>query len=290
MWTNLIRAEYLKVMGNRRSTGCMVWIFPILGAIFIGLIILISALDSDLRNSIQTEGVDWREYLIVPWVIPNNPYGRALMLAFTAVIFGGEYQYNTWKSIVPRSKRLPLILIKFFTVAYFVLLVFIVTGIVLTIGGLLISVLLGADFGPSLGNAELGKFAEDYSGQMLLAFVSMIVSAGYAALAAMVTRSILGSLIMGMIMTVGEALLILPLYLISALLNAPNVLHMYRFLPTYNLLNMFGWIFEDEAIQMEIGDKMISDPLSFSVGMLVVWVVGLVSLTAYLFQRQDIVN
>ena len=35
------------------------------------------------------------------WDVPDNAVGRYLICAFVAVVFAGEYGWNTWKLIVP---------------------------------------------------------------------------------------------------------------------------------------------------------------------------------------------
>lgn len=290
MWVNLIRAEYIKIMGNRRSTCCMVWLFPILATIAMGLLFLVVILDSDARATSQSEPADWREFLLLAWVIPNNPLGRGLMLAFAAVVFAGENQWNTWKSIVPRSSRVRLVLVKYLMVCYFVLFAFVITSLIVLFGALFIGTIANLRFEPSLSGDVFGGIVEDYGLQMLMALISMIIASGYAALAAMVTRSIMGGAIVGIVLTVGESMIFLPLNLIAWLLDAPNVLVAYRFLPFYNLVNMTGWLFDNAAASIEIDGKIYADSLGFSIAVLSFWVVLLISLTVYLFQKQDITN
>ena len=68
-------------------------------------------------------------------------------------------------------------------------------------------------------------------------------------------------------------------------------MHLYRFVPSYNLFNMFGWLSGEEPSGFEMpSGEVIVDSLGFSVIVLVGWVVALVALTAYLFQKQDITN
>lgn len=293
MWVKLFRAEWRKITGNRWVTGCMIWIFPILGVLATALMILGLALSSSFRNGILEEPALWTDVMILPWGIPTNPVGRGILLGFTAVLFAGEYQWNTWKVIVPRSRRVPLILTKFFTVAVFIIFAFTLMSLLLTAGVGLVSALAGASYGPDLNSEALSQFAEDYGLQMANAFIATMVAACYAALIAMVTRSILASAIVAIAITIIETALILPLWVLAEWLQRDFFLHIYRFLPNYNLNNMFSWLANDvppEGMELPVSGDMIVDSLEFSVVMLVIWVVGLVTLTAYLFQRQDITN
>jgi hypothetical protein len=291
MWVNLFRAEWHKIVGNRWVTGCMIWIFPALAVLVTILALLAAAFSSSFREGMSAEAILWTDIAIAPWLIPNNPLGRGLLLGFTAVLFAGEYQWNTWKAIVPRSRRVPLILVKFVTVALFIVFAFALMSILLTLGMGMVSLATGASYGPALGRDVLTEFAQDYGLQMLYAFISTIIAAGYASLAAMITRSILGSAITGIIASIGETMLILPLYLIASLLGKDWILHIYRFIPGINLLNLFAWLNGETpgGLEMPSGEVIVDSQL-FAEVVLACWVIGLVALTAYTFQRQDISN
>jgi hypothetical protein len=291
MWIRLFRAEWQKIIGNRWATGCMIWIFPALAVLVILLLFVGAALSSSFRESINAEPARWTEIAIFPWVIPNNPLGRGLLIGFTAVLFAGEYQWNTWKVVVPRSQRVPLILMKFLTVALFVLFAFTLMSILLTLGMGLLHVMVGASYGPSVDGDVLSNFVEDYGLQMLFAFMTTIIAAGYAAFAAMITRSILGSAITAIVASIGETFLIIPLALLASLFKMDSIMHVYRFVPSWNLINLFSWLTEDQPSQLEMpSGEIVVDSLLFSEVVLACWVVGLIVLTAYLFQRQDITN
>ena len=291
MWIKLFRAEWHKIVGNRWVTGCMIWIFPALAVLATILALLAAAFSSSFREGMSAEPILWTDVAIMPWLIPNNPVGRGLLLGFTAVLFAGEYQWNTWKAIVPRAQRVPLILVKFVTVALFVVFAFALMSIILTLGMGMVSLATGASYGPSFGSAVLTEFAKDYGLQMLYAFISTIIAAGYASLAAMITRSILGSAITGIVVSIAETMLFLPLYLIAELLGKEGILHIYRFVPGINLLNLFAWLNGETPGGLEMpSGEVIVDSLLFSEVVLLGWVVGLIAFTAYLFQRQDITN
>ena len=290
MWIKLFRAEWHKIIGHRWITGCLLWVFPALAILVSVFAILATFFSDSFREGMVTDPAIWTEVAIIPWVIPNNPLGRALLMGFTAVWFAGEYQWNTWKSIVPRSQRIPLIIVKFITVAIFIVVTFNLMAIIMTLGFGIASTIADAPYGPPLEGDVLRTFGKDYTLQMLFAFVSTIIAAGYASLAAMITRSILGSVITSIILAVGETLLILPLILLANLFNNENILHIYRFIPSYNLINLFGWLIGETPEGIEIAGKQIIDSQLFNEVVLLGWVVGLIALTAYFFQRQDITN
>jgi len=111
----------------------------------------------------------------------------------------------------------------------------------------------------------------------------------------MLTRSILGGVVAGVIITAAEGLSILALIIVGSLFDIPKLVLLYRLTPTYNLLNVTSWLRSNEpnAINFENfagTDIYHSDTLLFSLVVLAMWMVGLISLTSGLFQRQDITS
>lgn len=291
MWIKLFRAEWRKIIGNRWATGCMIWIFPVLAILATILALLAVALSSSFREGLSFAPALWTDVAILPWIIPNNPLGLGLLLGFTGMQFAGENQWNTWKLIVPRSRRVPLILVKFVTVALFILFAFTLMSILLTLGMGLVHWAAGASYEPSIDSDVLAEFFEDYGLQMLYASISTLIAAGTAALAAMVTRTILGSVITGFVITIGQTFLILPLAILAWMLDMDSIMHIYRFIPSYNLLNLLSYLYGDtpEGLEMPSGEIIVDSQL-FNELVLVCWIIGLITLTAYLFHRQDITN
>lgn len=294
---NLFRAEWLKVAGNRWVAVGLVWIFPIVATLFLGLVALVLALDSDARAMFGVEETyRWTDLAVGVWNIPNHPFLRVILLGFTAVVFAGEYQWQTWKNTVPRNNRVALIVTKFVTVGLFVLLVFVLTSILIAVGFGLLLWIAGQPYGPPLTSDVLREFAQDYAIQASTAFVTTIIAAGYAALAGMFTRSILGGVLIGFILTVAESVSFIGLMLVGWFLDIPRMVELFRFMPLYNILNVLSWVNDGVAAEMVMYEDdpsrmlVLSDPLSFSLVTLAAWVVGIVALTAYLFHRQDITS
>ncbi len=294
---NLFRAEWIKIAGNRWSAVALVWIFPIGAAGIVALLALVLALDADARANFGVEETyRWTDLAVGVWNVPNNPFLRVILLSFTAVVFAGEYQWQTWKSTVPRNSRVALILTKFVTLGVFVLLAFVLTSLIIAVGFGVLASIADYDYGPAVTGAVLADFSEDYAIQASTTFTTTIISAGYAALAAMVTRSILGGVLLSFAITIAESFSVLGLVLIGYFLDIPKIVHLYRLTPLYNVLNVLSWVNENRAIDMGLfeGDParviILSDSLSFSLVALVGWVVGVVALAVFLFQRQDIVT
>jgi ABC-type transport system involved in multi-copper enzyme maturation permease subunit len=291
---NLFRAEWEKIGGNRWVVSCLIWIFPVGAFAFVLMASLVLSLSSSARASVRgDQAMEWTAQAIGVWNFPSNLLGRLLLLGFTAVVFAGEYQWNTWKNIVPRNHRAALILVKFVALGSYVVVAFVLMSIIWTLGGGLLSWIAGASYGPELSGKVVADFIHDYTIAAALAFTSTIIAAGYAALAGMLTRSILGGILVGIGVTIAEQLLFVGMMLIEYFLGIRHFVYLYRLTPGYNLLNAATWVNDHHANQITVDlgkgiNYAFQDTLLTSVAILAVWVVGLITLTAYLFRRQDI--
>lgn len=292
---DLFRAEWSKTTGNRWVTGCMIWIFPVST---IGLFIVLSLIVS-LSASARAEFAGnhhWTNDMVAAWDIQSNFLSRLILVAFTAVMFAGEYQWGTWKNVIPRSKRIPLILVKFATLSLLIMIAFALVSVIMVIGVKILLLISGGSYGPSLTVHVLGQFLRDYLFKASLAFISSLIMAAYAALAAILTRSIMGGLIVGAVITFVEmALLDIALRIIAHFLHFPQILNVHRATPIYNLNNVTSWINDHHAFNLNVDygsgkSVVLSDPLLFSIVVLAAWVFGLIGLTLYLFRRQDITS
>lgn len=292
---NLFRAEWIKIAGNRWVAVGLAWIFPIMATLLMVLLAVVLALDSNARATFGAdESYRWTDLAVGVWNIPNNPFLRVILLGFTAVVFAGEYQWQTWKNTVPRNQRVSLILAKFLAVGVFVLLVFVLTSLIVAVGFGVLAQIADYEYGPAVTATVLSDFAEDYAIQASTTFTTTIISAGYAALAAMVTRSILGGVLVSFVLTIAEGSSVLGLVIIGYFLDIPKIVHLYRLTPLYNVLNVLSWVNDNQAAEMPLFEEdpemliVLSDTLSFSLVALAVWVIGVVVLAAFLFHRQDI--
>lgn len=290
----LLRAELQKAVGNRWTTGFLLWVFPV-GALGFSLIMIVLLLlvPAAREEFMATETV-WTEQFVTVWSFPSNVFGRALLLGFTAVVFAGEYQWGTWKNVVPRQQRRALILAKFLTVGLLVIVAFTVMSLIWGSGQGIMAVVAGVDYGPPLTGAVVSAFVANYLLVAGLAFVSVVIGAGYVALTAMLMRSILGGVLVGLAITVAEPVSLFGLFGLSRLLGMPMIVQLFRFSPFYNLDNAHSWMANGEPSQLGTtfaqvsADYTFSDSLAFSLFFLALWFVGLIVLNVFLFQRQDI--
>ncbi|MCD4685032.1 MAG: ABC transporter permease [Anaerolineae bacterium] len=218
---NLFRAEWIKIGGNRWVVTGLIWIFPITVTAFIAITALLLTLDAGFRDTFTAEPYRWTDMAIGVWNVPNNPFLRIILLGFVATAFAGEYQWGTWKNALPRNGRTALILTKFFTVGVYVLVAFGLTSLILTLGWGVLLQIADAPYGPKLTSDVLTDFVQDYAVQASTSFTTTIISAGYAALAGMITRSILGSLLVSFILTALEMVSLAAFALAGWLLYLP---------------------------------------------------------------------
>ena len=285
----LFRAEWRKITGNRLATGLFIVIFPVGAVAVLIFTIVLALLSANFRTAVAAAPPAWTDEFMFAWSVVNSEIGRLLVLAFAAVLFAGEYQWGTWKNIIPRRGRVPLILVKFAAVAVFVLVSFTAMSIITGIGAGIVVAISGGQYGPPLTGDLLASFARSYLLQAATAFTSALIASGYTALAAILTRSIIGSAVVGLVITFAELIILAGLGLLSVLLNLPWLTNGYLLTPGYNLSNISQW--GSEGVGYSIG--MLAGPIgplsvAASLGIIAVWVVGLMGLTVLFFRRQDI--
>lgn len=293
---SLFRAEWQKIIGNVRAVTFLVWVYPITAFIFVLLINGVGILLSEFaRDQLLVNPPLWTQRLLDVWSVfnrfPENVLIRMPFLAFTAVLFAGEYQWGTWKNIIPRRRRTALILTKFLALGLLILVALTFTSLVWWAGGWLSASLLGLPYGPEISPDVVADFGRTYMLEAAVTFVATVILAAYAALFAMASRSILASLLLSIGVGIVEFASALLLAFVGQLFATPHLVNIYAATPSYNLTNISAWI-SDGIGSTAGGLPGFTAVLSLSQSILVValWVVGLVTLTAVLFQRQDITS
>lgn len=290
---NLFMAEWQKIIGHRWMTGFTVWIFPVGAVGVFATFILLLFLMPDSKERLLNAPLVWTEQFIGPWVMFGGTGGglfvRVLPIVFCASVFAGEYQWGTWKNILPRSQRLELITIKFIVAIVMLILAFFVTSLVAGFATFLLANIGGQTITPEITGDTLQNFFGDYFMAIGLGFVVIILIANYAAVASLITRSVIGGTIGGVGVMIFEEFLLPLLNLLGRLLNIPDIVQIYRFTPTYNLKNATYWIQVGEPSTNQLFiDLAQPDTLLFSIFMLIVWCIGGSVIVSWLFQQQDI--
>ena len=108
-------------MGHRLSY----WVFPVGAFAFSVVIGVLLWLLPSFRESLVNDGaIPWTAAALGAWTVPTNLFGRMFLIGFIATVFAGEYQWSTWKNVIPRTHRVKLLLAKFLALAAVILLAF----------------------------------------------------------------------------------------------------------------------------------------------------------------------
>lgn len=286
----LFRAEWMKINGNRFVAGMLVWIFPVGATTFLALA-LIPALTSDIfRMQVNANPPTWTMQTLLPWAVINSLLTRMVLIGFAADVFAGEYQRSMWKNLLPRRSRTALILVKFFTMSLMVLLAFILACVISGLMSGLVVRAAGAPYELTQTGETLGDFARNFGLQAFVAYVSVLIAASFGALGGILTRSILGAVGIGALAVVGEQAVLAVLFMLGSLMNAPQLIGLYKFTPGYNLSNISAWANSNSAFTLPPLDQYAGGGFSLEMSLLLIliWVVGLVGVTVWLFRQQDI--
>ena len=224
---NVLRAELQKMVGNRWTTGFLIWIFPVGALGFVGLMSLLALLIPSFRDNIYPSL--WTDNFLVPWGFINNLFGRMFLLGFTAVTFAGEYQWGTWKNIVPRQRRGLLIMAKFIVLGVLILIAFSLMSLIFGFGYGILTRIADITYGPEVTGQVVREFLSDYALQATLTFVSVIIASIYAALSALLMRSILGGIMVGVGISMVEPLIFGANLWLARLFDSVFFLHLGRF-------------------------------------------------------------
>lgn len=277
-----LSAEALKLR-THKATWFLVWMFPIAFTLIMTAMIVAGMAGVDAPDS--PDLADWIENAILIWFVPNNAVGRYLLSAFVAVVFAGEYGWNTWKLIVPHRRRASLIAAKYGLILSLFAISFALTAILLTGLNFADDALTG-DRAPAGLTAAL--LLETHARAALAAFPPMLVAIGYASLAAILTRSTIAALVIAIVATTIEQVLFgfgPQLYF-----KFPSIVWpLYHALPGHHIANLAEHIREGAALKRAFPDGAIVElSWTISLGVLAAWIAALWGATFAAFGRQDI--
>jgi hypothetical protein len=92
-----ISAEATKLL-RHRATWFLVWIYPF-GMTVAFLLSILVFLGGDGKPGAPMSAAKWIDQTTVIWFVPG--VASALIGAYAALVFAGEYSWNTWKLVVP---------------------------------------------------------------------------------------------------------------------------------------------------------------------------------------------
>ena len=210
--------------------------------------------------------------------------GRYLAGAFVAIVFAGEYGWNTWKLIVPHRARHSLIAAK-----YVVALGLLICGF--TLGAAMFNLLNWlkdlATGTPIPTGITAGALLKAHGLAGLAALASILLTAAYTSLAAILTRSTIAALVISLVITTLERLFRFFAPMFEP--HAPGlVAGLYRLLPGYHLANLSEWLTEGRVLVVSFPSGPFSMAPGTSLAIVAAWTLVLVALTFRVFRRQDI--
>jgi hypothetical protein len=279
-----LSAEALK-MRTHKATWFLVWIYPIALLAIIGLIVVMTLVNGgdvvDEAPSLEA----WLNDASAFWRAPRQAVVRILIAAYVAVLFAGEYGWNTWKLIVPHRARASLLAAKYALILILFAIAFTLAALLFTAGVWTDDVMSGD---PMPAGITFARLAGAHGTAALAAIAPLLVTIGYASLAAVLTRSMVGALIVSVVMITVESLIgnlapMLAVYLPSAMWALAHVL------PGYHIANLASWIESGEALSMPFpSGAVLSLAWTTSLPVVAAWIGALIGATFALFRRQDI--
>jgi hypothetical protein len=113
----------------------------------------------------------------------------------------------------------------------------------------------------------------------------------FAAVAAVLTRSILGGLLVSLGISVLDLLSLGLLFLLRTLAGIPEILDLYVLTPSYSFGNIQSWLQGNQALPGLTSNAPIftTEPtLVVSLALLMLWISGFTALAIAIFRKQDI--
>jgi len=295
IWIGPLRAEWLKIKRNYKFNSFLVWILPI-GMLAFYCFMIFGALLVKAPSEELIIGCNgkWTNNATEIWnflrVFPGSIFGRILPLAFFAVVIAGEYQWGTWKNLVPRNRRLNLLLSKGTIALLAVISSILITAVISAGGQSLVCKIEGVFYGPAISGAVLVDFLGDFTLSSLLGVLVLLMILGFAALASILSRSVLGGFLGGFVLSLLELFSLGVLYLLRNIFDNPYIVNLYRFSPGFNLDNLQMWFFQGHHYNGELLGMAVEFSVVQSYVVMGFWILIPFLLAFLLFHRQDLVS
>ena len=276
-------AEALKIR-HHKATWFLVWLYPILfSVVFVAAVVLgLSGVDDQTDQQALAE---WLEDTVIIWILPTQTFGRYMIAAFVAVVFAGEYGWNTWKLVVPHRSRPALIAAKYAVALTLLLTAFAATAMIST-GGTFAKYWSTGDAIPA--GVTASALARAHGTYALAAIAPLLVTVGYASLAAILTRSTIAALVIALVVVTVEQLIFSFGPGLSIRFDA-IIDVLYPVLPGYHIANISEWVREGTGLTARFPDgDVVAMSLGTSIAIAAAWIVALVGATFVAFKRQDL--
>ncbi len=280
MLADAIAAETFKLTKNWRTSFFAFLFLPVIG-LFIALLwelVLEGVFTPDEQGAalLRLVPFDLAQAIISALQPPTFPLSILFCLIGAAVIFAGEYRWETWRLMAPRNSRANALLGK---VAVYAIAAAasLLLGAVLTI----ISGLIGA---LADGQRIVGGFQEGVVGQMFGAFgvswIHLLQAGALAALAGVLTRSILAALMVPLGLGIAQ-------FILQGLTSVPpDQMELWR---PFLMPSLAADILRASLQPAPIPQMAMPEGLVWaSVGSFAVWILGGFGGALALFLRQDL--
>ncbi len=277
-----ISAEALK-FNRHRATWGLVWIWPI-GIVLLFAVIMVARLLGAESGGREQSAAEWIGAAAGFWNVPPHTFGRYVVGAFTAVVFAGEYGWNTWKLIVPHRARTSLIAAKYAVGFGLLAIGFVLAAGLFNLFGWLADIVAAA---PIPAGITAGALLEAHGRGALASLAPVLLTIGYVSLAAVVTRSAVAALVIGLVATTVEQLFLTFGPMLA--LRAPTLVELaYQVLPGQHLANLGSFILTGSGTPVPLPSGVLTFGWAVSLAVVAGWIAALIGLTIALFRRQDI--
>ncbi|NML07725.1 ABC transporter permease [Sphingomonas sp. G-3-2-10] len=276
---NLVSAEWTKMLPHK-GTWMLVWIYP---ALF--FVVLTIAIFAEGKNPDAMTAKGWIDDTTMIWYTPTITLGRYFIAAYFALVFAGEYGWNTWKLVVPHAARWKLVASKYLVALGLLYIAWIATALLSIVMQYVRTAIVGEAVPAGV---TFGALLNGHLSLMVLGIAPLLIAATYASLVAVLTRSTLAAFIVSLVLiTLDELYGKIVLWLSTFGMEWPAAL--YRVLPGYHLDNLSSWIRTGAGFQYKLATgTVIACSQTVSLLALAAWIAGLAGLTFFAFRRQDI--
>jgi|GEM_PF-4177260 len=274
---SLIRAELSKVTKNRVVSFFTIGLIPVLAFILLNLLTILGAAGLWITDINQ---VNWQEQVILTLLFANQLLAQALFVILGAVTFGGEYRWNTWKMIVPRSHRRNIVVSKCIVIAIAILFAIQATAILTMIGSWEVATFTGVPLVSGTWNNVGLSFWQQYAIATFALFCTYMIGATYASIAAIQTKSTGAGIVLGVIIAFADTVSQPTFALISRVLRMDFLREIPSFFPNYNIQNILSWV--------TTGNPVYRWNVFISILIVLLWIFAGIGIAVFLFGRRDI--
>lgn len=274
---NLIRAEMLKLYKNMPISMLLIGAIPALAFALLNVIAITTSLGF-LTNPITT--INGQEQVILALLLVNQVIAQTTFIILSAITFGGESTWKTWKNILPRNRRRRIIFSKFIILIIAITLTIHLTALLTYIGSWEYALLTESSFINGAWNDIEISFWTQYFVVTACLLFTYTLGAIYASIASIQTQSISAGIVLGVIIALADIVSQPAFTFISRLLRLDFIAEISGFLPNYNIQNILSWI--------TTGAPVYRWNVATSTVILIVWALAGIGLAIYLFEHRDI--